>query len=61
MFSDIDLVTPLCSQVTYEGLLDETFGIKCGELHMVFRCGFHIECTVMLVGWFQVLLSLGRK
>lgn len=27
---DVDYVTPLCSQLTYEGLLDETFGIKCG-------------------------------
>lgn len=23
-------MTPLCSQVTYEGLLDDTFGIQCG-------------------------------
>ena len=28
---DVDYVTPLCSQLTYEGLLDETFGIKCGR------------------------------
>ncbi|KAL3865585.1 hypothetical protein ACJMK2_042960, partial [Sinanodonta woodiana] len=27
---DIDYVTPLCTQVTYEGLLDDIFGIKCG-------------------------------
>ncbi|KAK3094955.1 hypothetical protein FSP39_008319 [Pinctada imbricata] len=27
---DVDYVTPLCSQVTYEGLLDDSFGIKCG-------------------------------
>ncbi|XP_064620988.1 vacuolar protein sorting-associated protein 33B-like [Lineus longissimus] len=27
---DIDFVTPLLSQVTYEGLVDETFGIKSG-------------------------------
>lgn len=25
-----DLVTPLCSQLTYEGILDDTFGIKSG-------------------------------
>lgn len=30
-FVDVDYVTPLCSQLTYEGLLDETFGIKCGK------------------------------
>ncbi|XP_062574358.1 vacuolar protein sorting-associated protein 33B-like isoform X2 [Saccostrea cucullata] len=29
---DVDYVTPLCSQLTYEGLLDETFGIKCGAI-----------------------------
>ncbi len=28
--SDIDYVTPLCTQVTYEGLLDDTFGISAG-------------------------------
>lgn len=27
---DVDMVTPLCSQVTYEGLLDDIFGIHCG-------------------------------
>lgn len=30
-YVDVDYVTPLCSQLTYEGLLDETFGIKCGK------------------------------
>jgi len=28
--ADCDYVTPLCSQVTYEGLLDDTFGINSG-------------------------------
>ncbi|KAL5005557.1 hypothetical protein ScPMuIL_019013 [Solemya velum] len=27
---DVDFVTPLCSQLTYEGLLDDTFGIHSG-------------------------------
>ncbi|XP_046898013.1 vacuolar protein sorting-associated protein 33B [Hypomesus transpacificus] len=27
---DVDFVTPLCSQVVYEGLVDDTFRIKCG-------------------------------
>ncbi|XP_060062741.1 vacuolar protein sorting-associated protein 33B-like [Ylistrum balloti] len=27
---DVDYVTPLCSQLTYEGLLDEAFGINSG-------------------------------
>ena len=44
--ADIDNVTPLCSQVTYEGLLDETFGIKCGEMFV--RKYFH--CAYAL-GW----------
>lgn len=30
--ADCDFVTPLCSQVTYEGLLDDTFGIASGKL-----------------------------
>ena len=29
-FSEVDYVTPLCSQVTYEGLLDDMFGIHTG-------------------------------
>jgi len=28
----VDFVTPLCSQVTYEGLLDDIFGINCGQI-----------------------------
>ena len=28
--ADKDYVTPLCSQVTYEGLLQDTFGMECG-------------------------------
>ncbi|XP_067945152.1 vacuolar protein sorting-associated protein 33B-like isoform X2 [Watersipora subatra] len=32
MDRDVDLVTPLCSQVTYEGLLDDIFGIQCGVI-----------------------------
>ena len=26
----VDFVTPLCSQVTYAGVLDDTFGIRSG-------------------------------
>lgn len=29
-FADVDFVTPLCSQVVYEGLVDDIFRIKCG-------------------------------
>uniref|UniRef100_A0A673K5F0 Vacuolar protein sorting-associated protein 33B n=1 Tax=Sinocyclocheilus rhinocerous TaxID=307959 RepID=A0A673K5F0_9TELE len=28
---DVDFVTPLCSQVVYEGLVDDLFRIKCGK------------------------------
>ena len=31
LVSDMDFVTALCSQVVYEGLVDDTFRIKCGE------------------------------
>lgn len=31
--TDVDFVTPLCSQVVYEGLVDDIFRIKCGEYH----------------------------
>ena len=27
---DVDFVSPMCSAMTYEALLDETFGIECG-------------------------------
>lgn len=29
-----DLVTPLCSQMTYEGILDDVFGIKVGYIQL---------------------------
>lgn len=28
--TDVDYVTPLCSQVVYEGLVDDIFRIRCG-------------------------------
>lgn len=31
LFTDVDFVTPLCSQVVYEGLVDDIFRNKCGE------------------------------
>ena len=30
----VDLVTPLCTQLTYEGLIDEVFGIKSGVVQL---------------------------
>uniref|UniRef100_A0A3B1JAS9 VPS33B late endosome and lysosome associated n=1 Tax=Astyanax mexicanus TaxID=7994 RepID=A0A3B1JAS9_ASTMX len=29
---DVDFITPLCSQVVYEGLVDDIFRIKCGSV-----------------------------
>ncbi|KAM9313049.1 vacuolar protein sorting-associated protein 33B [Gastrophryne carolinensis] len=29
---DVDYITPLCSQMVYEGLVDDTFRIKCGSV-----------------------------
>ncbi|XP_078285990.1 vacuolar protein sorting-associated protein 33B isoform X1 [Rhinoraja longicauda] len=29
---DVDYVTPMCSQVVYEGLVDDVFRIKCGSV-----------------------------
>lgn len=31
LLADTDYVTALCSQVVYEGLVDDTFRIKCGR------------------------------
>lgn len=30
----VDMVTPLCTQFTYEGLLDEVFGLRCGQANV---------------------------
>lgn len=32
--AQVDLVTPLCTQLTYEGLIDEVFGIKSGVVQL---------------------------
>lgn len=32
---NVDLVTPLCTQLTYEGLIDETMGIRHCKLRSV--------------------------
>uniref|UniRef100_A0A8D2PJF6 VP33B protein n=1 Tax=Zosterops lateralis melanops TaxID=1220523 RepID=A0A8D2PJF6_ZOSLA len=32
LLADVDYVTALCSQVVYEGLVDDTFRIKCGSV-----------------------------
>ena len=43
IISDVDFVTPLCSQLTYEGLLDDTFGISCGKLLIFSNITFTIS------------------
>eukprot|EP00887_Chlorella_sp_A99_P004182 scaffold23.g4182.t1 len=30
----VDIVTPMCTQLTYEGLLDEVFSLNCGQLRV---------------------------
>jgi len=30
----VDLVSPICTPLTYEGLIDELFGIKCGQVEV---------------------------
>lgn len=40
----MDYVTPLCTQVTYEGLLDDTFGISSGlYLRKIGKCKIALE------------------
>src|SRR3954452_24764197 len=36
----VDLITPLCTQLTYEGLIDEVFGIRAS----------HVEVDSSLIG-----------
>lgn len=40
---DVDFVTPLCSQVVYEGLVDDIFRIKCGKWNIFFPLGVCIS------------------
>ena len=38
---EIDVVTPMCTQLTYEGLTDETLQIKNGSVMMDGTSGRH--------------------
>ena len=38
---EIDMVTPMCTQLTYEGLIDETLQIKNGSVMMDGTSGRH--------------------
>ena len=31
---DVDMVTPLCTQLTYEGLIDEIIGVQNGSVEV---------------------------
>ena len=31
----VDMISPMCGQLTYEGLLDEVFNLNCGQLKVV--------------------------
>ena len=53
---EVDCVTPMCTQLTFEGLVDETLGIKNGSvtldaasggqhLPVLTRYGFHINAN----------------
>ena len=55
----IDLMTMMSSQVTYEGLIDELYGIKNTQVHhhpvlfiqptaSILPCSTHAHCTQML-------------
>ena len=39
----VDFMTPLCTQLTYEGLIDEVFGIKYSELTYTHNL-YHPHC-----------------
>lgn len=41
--ADVDFVTPLCSQVVYEGLVDDIFRIKCGEYQSSYDPGENLR------------------
>ena len=43
IFSEVDYVTPLCSQVTYEGLLDDMFGIHAGSFKLFVTLLLHSQ------------------
>lgn len=43
---DQDLVTPLCTQTTYEGLVDERYGIHCGMSKFVTHCEYNVILVV---------------
>lgn len=46
---NLDLVTPMLTQITYEGMLDETFGISCGMIEFPEEVAKTKSATKMLL------------
>jgi len=44
----VDLVTPMCTQLTYEGLIDEVFGIKNGVVQLELGADGASLCSAQL-------------
>ncbi len=42
------MVTPMCTQLTYEGLIDEVFGIKNGVVQLELGADGASQCSVQL-------------
>ena len=49
---EIDVVTPMCTQLTYEGLIDETLQIKNGSVTTDGASGT-LHCLVILLALVQ--------
>ena len=52
----VDLVTPMCTQLTYEGLIDEVFGIKNGVVQLELGADGALQCYAL---WGQGLSCIG--
>merc|ERR1712212_1302552 len=46
---NLDLCTPMLTQITYEGMLDETFGISCGMIEFPEEVAKKKSATKMLL------------
>lgn len=56
---NIDIVTPLCTQLTYEGLIDETMGIQhCKSLWSVSVPSYLYDLPVLFAGFVDLDASL---
>ena len=56
----VDLVTPLCSQMTYEGMLDDTLGICNGFIHVTKATTGRLTDTKVLVNSTDPVFKLIR-